>query len=153
MGRINKDLLHIEARKELLSRGFKVQVSSWDRTDLSRMALEYIPLVFEGAQMEVVLGEYDVWQVTLGVVQNVEPYDPNHVYELQAYIVHAFKCEGQGGIYDFATTSPDVVSKEVHRGHFMAFDRLFLGKVRSTKELLRVMEQVGCPTQATIGTK
>jgi len=116
--------------KELEVLGYNIQISSWDRENLSRMTLRYIPhpLFDSGFQTEMVINEQDVWQILVG--------------ESKIEIVHAYKGNRSFGVFDLSEASP---KNHTDFKPIMDFERLFLGSVADINELIKVMQQVGCP--------
>ena len=104
--------------------GYTQQMSSWDRGDLSRMTTIIVPCdLFEAGMwsrhFERVVNDQDVWIVIL---------TDGYIRITHAYVDDNF--EAWPG-------AP-------HR-RSMAFDPVFEGPLRSQEELVRVMDQLGCP--------
>jgi len=118
-----------EIHKTLLALGFNIQVSSWDREDLSRMTVPFVPLpLFDNAiQYEFVVGEQDVWQVIVG--KKVE-------------IIHATKGNLSFGFIDVSQPSKNLADTFKP---LMSLDRLFYGTLLNGSDLITLLEWVGCP--------
>jgi hypothetical protein len=118
-------MLSLRANIEKL--GYEMQGSTWDRTDLSRMTMKWMPLpeFCEGYQFERVINDQDVWQIYLG--------------KNKLEIVHAYKGNRKlmWSVPKGETASPPQP--------IMEFERLFYGEINNENELIKVMEQVGCP--------
>jgi hypothetical protein len=115
--------------KEILQKiGYKIQSSSWDRDDLSRMAITFASSeLFNSIQLEYVINDQDVWQIIL--------------YKEKIEIVHAYKGNRSFGFIDFGNKTPSHESFKP----IMEFERVFLGKVNGEEELIKILQQTDCP--------
>jgi hypothetical protein len=114
----------------LKSIGYENQVSSWDREDLSRMVIAYVPNPI-GQTLEFVVNDLDVYRIYLTV---------NKVT-----IVHAFKGDRSFGYMDFSNKE-----EKINKNKFtpiMEFKPLFSGNITKVKELELILKLTGCPTK------
>lgn len=109
-----------------------MQCSSWDREDLSRMTMVFVPhpLFGSGVQMELVVHDQDVWQLLIG--------------ETKLEIVHAFKGDRRVGYLDLEKSAED--NRKALKP-IMDFVTVFNGCLGTADELITVLRQVGCPVK------
>jgi len=116
--------------KELGELGYKMQFSTWSREDLSRMTTVWVPhpMFDSGFQVEMIINEQDVWQIL--------------IRESKVEIIHAYKGSRSFGIIDMSEASP---KNHTDFKPIMEFERLFFGNIADVSELIKVMQQTGCP--------
>jgi hypothetical protein len=117
--------------KELLeSKGYVNQHSSWDREDASRLCIKVLGSFFDSYHMEKVISEQDVWQISIAS---------------KVRIVHANRSSNMN--FFFMDTSEKNKLEEAKKYPIMEFDLYFLGTIANEEELIKVMQQVGCPLE------
>ena len=119
-----------ELAKFLESKGYVNQQSSWDREDASRHCMKILGYSYRDSHMEKVISEQDVWQISIS----------NKVR-----IVHANRSSNKN--FFFMDTSEKNQLEEAKKYPIMEFDLYFLGTIANEEELVKVMQQVGCPLE------
>jgi len=120
----------IKLKEMLESKGWVNQHSSWDREDATRFSIVVLGNNYDSYHMEKVISEQDVWQISIAS---------------KVRIVHANRSSNKHFV--FLDTTKDSKLEEAKKYPIMEFDLYFLGTIANEEELIKVMQQVGCPLE------